>query len=290
MIVVRKFLFGRGHKLYCDIIGAENKEKFKSMNNKCYVYDNLTASEAKQQCENYNKKFIVAFNNILTDISKFKIDCEIMQELLDWVVYHIKVDDRKLNFKQIVSWFLIPDNMTEISEDYENFVVKLVEDYSYSVEDAMIQILSNQRYKISEFAESRQKITHDSISLGKQFASHFNKVMDEGKESIYFSHHCNELKNFFNQVNSWKFKSNNKRLTTEDLMNWFFTAGQNFEDIVKKPYVEDYDKLVTYLISNRDDFNIQEFLINLLDSKDNKEEHQKKNNKSENIMRQVLNK
>lgn len=223
---------------------------------------NLTIEEAKSKCKEYSSNFIELFNMVINTPSTFDTCCEVMQSILNEVVYHIRVDNKKLTFKQLVNWFFMPDNV-DVTDDYEYFILKLIENYDYCVEDAMILVLNNQKYKISEFADSRQKIVADCTSLGKQFAHHFNKIMDEGTESPYFDHHCNELQKFFNQVNNVKFKHNNKRLTTENLVDWFFTTGQNVEDVAKKQYVDAYDKLITYLVANRDNFNIKEIMTKL---------------------------
>lgn len=188
-----------------------------------------------------------------------------MQSVLNEVLYHTKIDGNKLTFRQFINWFLIPDDVI-ITDDYEQFILSLIENNSYCVEDAMITVLSNQKYKIEEFANSRQKIVYDCINLGKQFAHHFNKIMDEGTDSQYFNHHCDELQNFFSHVNSLKFKHNNRRLTTEDLIDYFFTAGQNIEDVVKEQYIDTYDNFITYLIANRDNYDIKKKLIELINN------------------------
>lgn len=228
---------------------------------------NLTAKEAEYKCKKYSNNFIELFNIIVDTPSTFKTCCKAMQLILNEVVYNIRIDNKKLTFKQLVNWFFIPDNIDITGDDYEQFVLKLVENYNYDIEDAMIFVLNNQKCRISEFADSRQKIITDCMSLGKQFVHHFNKIMDEGTESPNFDHHCNELQNFFNQINNVKFKHNNKRLTTENLVDWFFTIGQNVEDVVKEQYVDAYDKLMTYLVSNRDNFNIKEIMTKLCNEK-----------------------
>lgn len=173
------------------------------------------------KCTNLGKQFIGDFNEILDTPSLFEVNCNKMQSILNEVLYHTKIDNHKLTFRQFINWFLIPDDVT-ITDDYEQFILSLIENSSYCVEDAIITVLSNQKYKIEEFANSRQKIVYDCISLGKQFAHHFNKIMDEGIDSQYFNYHCDELQNFFSHVNNLKFKHNNKRLTTEDLIDYFF--------------------------------------------------------------------
>nr|CAI9751348.1 hypothetical protein DGKKSRWO_DGKKSRWO_CDS_0068 [uncultured phage]CAI9752232.1 hypothetical protein CVNMHQAP_CVNMHQAP_CDS_0068 [uncultured phage] len=223
---------------------------------------NLTIEEVKYKCKEYSDSFAELFNTIINTPSMFKTCCEAMQLILNEIIYHTYTNNRKLTLKQLVNWFFIPDDV-DVTDDYEQFVLKLIENYDYCVEDAMILVLNNQKHKISEFADSRQKIVADCTSLGKQFAHHFNKIMDEGVESPYFSHHCDELRNYFNQVSSVKFKHNNKRLTIENLIDWFFTTGQNIEDVVKEQYVDAYDKLITYLVANRDNFNIEEIMTKL---------------------------
>lgn len=223
---------------------------------------NLTTEDAKFRCEVFGRTLINLFNKIIKKSSTYNTYCDEMQSILNKIIYYTKVDGKRLTIRQLIDWFFTSDGV-DITDDYEQFVLKLIENYNYCVDDALILVLNNQRYKISEFADSQQSIIANCTNLGTQFAHHFNKIMDEGTESQYFSYHCNELQNFFNQINNVKFKHNNKRLTIENLIDWFFTAGQNIEDVVKEQYVDAYDELLTYLVSHRDNFNIKEIMTEL---------------------------
>ena len=114
-----------------------------------------------------------------------------------------------------------------------------------------------------EMALSRLDAMDRCISYGERFCDHFNLVCKNGLASSDFKHHCGELQGWFKTIKKIKTKSDNKELKNEDLIDWFFTAGQNIEDVIQPEYVETYKKFIDRLLANNDQL-ISDILIELL--------------------------
>lgn len=99
-----------------------------------------------------------------------------------------------------------------------------------------------------EMALSRGEAIDICMSLGKQFANHFNKVCDEGKNSSNFKHHCQEMQSWFNKVKSIKLRHTKRLIQPTNLYDWFFTCGAELEDVVNLCYIDDYEYLVNQLL------------------------------------------
>lgn len=99
-----------------------------------------------------------------------------------------------------------------------------------------------------EMALSRGEAIDICMSLGKQFANHFNKVCDEGKNCSNFKHHCQEMQSWFNKVKSIKLRHTKRLIQPTNLYDWFFTCGAELEDVVNLCYIDDYEYLVNQLL------------------------------------------
>ena len=100
-------------------------------------------------------------------------------------------------------------------------------------------------------------------SLGEQFANHFNKVCSSTKESDDFVHHCIEMQAGFDQVKDIILKHNNKKITYVNLIDWFFTYGNNVENIIDEQYVDLYNVFIIKLLNSKTT-SIKDILIDLL--------------------------
>lgn len=103
---------------------------------------------------------------------------------------------------------------------------------------------------ITEMSLSRVDTIDRCMSLGKQFAEHFNVICKESTKSLNFKHHCHDMQVWFDTVLSIRIKPKGKHLTVEQLVDWFFTSGQNIEDIIDEDYQDIYDVLIRKLVSN----------------------------------------
>lgn len=114
-----------------------------------------------------------------------------------------------------------------------------------------------------EMALKRQDAIDRCISLGVEFAKHFNKVMSLGKTDKDFNHHCQEMQSWYDKVRSIKIKNTNKPLSKSQLWDWFFTAGQDSEDLVDQSLVELYEKFYLKLVSDENQ-SVKEVISELL--------------------------
>lgn len=132
-------------------------------------------------------------------------------------------------------------------------------------------------YKINEMALSRSDAIDLCLNLGKEFAEHFVKVVTEGVNSENFNHHCSEMQAWFDKVRKIKLKPKGKTLNIEQYIDWFFTVGQNTEDVVGENNVDLYEKLIAKLLN----------LLNLYDK--NNINSNNTNINITNIMKEILN-
>ena len=114
-----------------------------------------------------------------------------------------------------------------------------------------------------EMALSRLDAMDRCIDYGEKFCEHFNIICKEGINSANFKHHCGELQGWFKIVSKIKFKHNSKPITDEDLIDWFFTASQTYEDVIDSDYLDVYKKFIQKLLL-RDNQLISDILIELL--------------------------
>lgn len=119
-------------------------------------------------------------------------------------------------------------------------------------------------YKINEMALSRSDAISLCLDLGKEFSEHFVKVTTEGTNSENFNHHCSEMQAWFDKIRKIKLKPKSKTLNIEQYVDWFFTAGQNIEDVVGEDNVELYEKLIEGLLNNKNNkiINIMKNILN----------------------------
>ena len=103
---------------------------------------------------------------------------------------------------------------------------------------------------LNEMALNRRDAIDRCISLGIQFKEHFNKVLKDTPYSENYIHHCIEMDAFWTQVKRIRIKGSNKFLSSELLIDWFFSAGGSIEDDIDA--VDLYDKLISYMLYKRD--------------------------------------
>ena len=115
-----------------------------------------------------------------------------------------------------------------------------------------------------EMAYTRADAIDRCYNLGEQFAQHFIKTCQEGKESKDFIHHCIEMQGWWDKVKEIKLKENNKLISISNLTDWFFTLGKDPEDFIPEEYMTIYTKLYLSLLSNRENADIKTILENIL--------------------------
>ena len=117
--------------------------------------------------------------------------------------------------------------------------------------------------KLNEMAYERADAIELCSNLGTQLIEHFHKVVKAGKESLDFSHHCDEMNSWWDRVKKIVLKYNNKRISEAQLKDWFFEAGSSVEYIIEEPYQDIYNKVILKLSSDYDR-SVKDVLIELL--------------------------
>ena len=109
---------------------------------------------------------------------------------------------------------------------------------------------TSQLNMLTEMAISRVDAIDKCNQLGKMFVEHFHKVVKEGSYSSTFNHYCREMQAWWDKVKNIRMSDNKKLISTDNLINWFFTAGSDIESIIKDEYQNTYSKLMLLLLSD----------------------------------------
>lgn len=119
---------------------------------------------------------------------------------------------------------------------------------------------------LNEMSIKRNEAFSKCIDLSAPFIEHFSKVYDEGVGSPTFHHHCSEMQSWWNTVNNFVFRHNNKRISQSELIDWFFLGGSDTETLFKgNPTKEDvYNDFMIEMLYHRDTSNVEDVLYNIL--------------------------
>lgn len=107
--------------------------------------------------------------------------------------------------------------------------------------------------KLNEIAYDRSQAVKKCHTLGKQFISHFHKCMkdiyQENNKRLHY--HSSEMQAWRDEVKEIKLTYNNKFLSADQLINWFFTAGSDIETAIQDEYTGVYEQLILSLLKDR---------------------------------------
>ena len=116
----------------------------------------------------------------------------------------------------------------------------------------------------NEMAYKRTDAIKLCLVLGFEFIDHFHKAMKEVKSGIDFEHHCKEMDTWWRTIKDIKLKQNNKQLSDEQLIDWFFTAGSDVDTRIEEPYRIIYKQLCAKLLKDRTTSNVLIIMNELL--------------------------
>lgn len=118
--------------------------------------------------------------------------------------------------------------------------------------------------RLNEMAYDRSQAVKKCYPLGKQFISHFHKCMDDiyQENNKRLHHHTSEMQAWWDEVKEIKLTYNNKSLSADQLINWFFTAGSDIETVIQDEYTEVYENLIISLLKDRNS-DIYNIFINM---------------------------
>ena len=120
--------------------------------------------------------------------------------------------------------------------------------------------------RITEMATTRSDAIETCINLSKKFVEHFKKGYAEGVTSPTFHHHCSEMQRWWNTVNHFVFRHNNRRISPSELIDWFFLGGSDidtlFDGDTQKGQV--YEEFMMEMMYHRDTSNVETVLYDIL--------------------------
>lgn len=135
------------------------------------------------------------------------------------------------------------------------------------MEEIVNRLIENHR--IDEMAYERADAIDKCDRLGKQFIDHFHKVYAGGVSDNDFQHHCQEMQAWYDDVKDIILRYNKKRLSNDQLVNWFFTKGSSVEVLFKDDSEGDtYDELMIELLSYKRSKKVVDIMRDLLSTKE----------------------
>lgn len=124
-----------------------------------------------------------------------------------------------------------------------------------NLQEAISTLNSLQEEYLEEMALSRKDAIIKCTGIGQRFVEHFDKIYNAEPNNENVAHWKTELAGFWGQIKDMKLKPDSKFLSFQNLMDWFFTAGQDAEDFFKaedkNAESEKYDDFIMHLFKNR---------------------------------------
>lgn len=116
----------------------------------------------------------------------------------------------------------------------------------------MVTLVSIDGIPLTEMSMPKSEICYRSSRLGRQFINHFNKVLSDlqSENGSCLNHHCSEMQSWWDYVRNLTYKHNKKYVSNEDMIDWFFSGGGNYEDTVDDITV--YEQLIHCMLNNKD--------------------------------------
>ena len=128
-------------------------------------------------------------------------------------------------------------------------------------------------HKLEEMANSKADAIIKCNRLGKIFAEHFNKCVEDyltnNKERLH--HHASEMQAWWNDVREDRLKGSNKRISDSKLIDWFFTAGRIYSDLITEEYIPQYRIFVKKLLQNKET-SVFTILVEIFDTTINEDD------------------
>lgn len=120
--------------------------------------------------------------------------------------------------------------------------------------------------ELNEMAINKADLIIKCNRLGKVFIKYFIKCLDDISDQNIerLHHHCKEMQAWWDDVKDDRLKSNNRKLTDTQLIDWFFSAGMIYEDFIPTNDVIKYESFIDILLDNHSQ-DIYDIMCNLFD-------------------------
>lgn len=107
---------------------------------------------------------------------------------------------------------------------------------------------------LNELAYPRHIAIEECRELGRPFIDHFHKCVSNIQSNNWgrLSHHASEMQSWWDTIRKIKLTYNNKFLSIDQLINWFFTIGSDIETVIDPEWQDVYGKLISILITHPD--------------------------------------
>ena len=115
--------------------------------------------------------------------------------------------------------------------------------------------------QIIEMALNKLDAMDRCISLGEKFAEHFNKLFTD--KEYEQNHHLSEMQAQWDKVRKIKLSYNKKLISNRQLIDWFFTASQDYSDLISDKYITNYKKFISLLLIDRN-ITIKDIFANII--------------------------
>ena len=118
---------------------------------------------------------------------------------------------------------------------------------------------------LHEMAYSIQQAITKCNGLAKRFIEHFEKAYNDSVFSNNFHHHCHEMQVWWNDAKDIRLKTNNKKVSNTNLMDWFFTNGSTPEEFfTDETMIDVYNEFIIEILHNRENADIEKILREIL--------------------------
>ena len=119
------------------------------------------------------------------------------------------------------------------------------------------------RIKYIEQAIARNDLVLSCLSLGRQFISHFKKILRNQDNQELVHHWCSEMQSFYDDVKDARLKSNKKIVSKEFLYEYFFLKGSGLSDqFSNEEEAEMYQCVIDLILYNNE--NVYEAITSVL--------------------------
>lgn len=114
---------------------------------------------------------------------------------------------------------------------------------------------------LNEMALTKRDAMNRCLDLSIEFVKHFDKIYND-IDNDAINHWASEMQSWLDKVLSIKLSYNNKSLSLQQKMDWFFTSGSDSETLFKDNFTEAevYDDFINLVAVNN---NVKESLRQL---------------------------
>ena len=104
-------------------------------------------------------------------------------------------------------------------------------------------------------------LLHDVVEDTDTTIEDINKLFTD--KEYERNHHLSEMQAWWDKVRKIKLSYNKKLISNEQLIDWFFTASQDYSDLISDKYITNYKKFISLLLIDRN-ITIKDIFANII--------------------------